>query len=367
MVSLFPSAIVTWHVPAWTYPDDNTQCGPVKTPIEKRLARDVTWGLRGGRQVMAVSVNPITDKIIGSDKTPAHCEPVTLLGLNVINEATYLPRVPANTPFFYYQPSLNGRLGVFAVTTGSITRSWILLLPETGTPDRVMIGILPSIGQAADYYSQRDGGNPVSVPLIRDFVALVNGMDPYTNDMRDGKVQACYGSQVLGSSRPMALLIPVRTLGGGGGADPELGPFVSDGQVIADTINGIASATGGAFKANAIEAFTHSNGIVSFNTFLQAIYGRFIIRTAIALDPAGAQSVSNTVASTLCQHLSGQTGGIVNGRPVGNFEFWPFDRWKNEPDRDHTMRMFHNDVFDYLHNYAFPRYLLRFSIQVTTG
>lgn len=316
---------------------------------------------------MAVSITPITDKVIGSDKTTAHCEPVILLGLSIIDEASFLPRVPANTPTFYYQPSLNGRMGVFAVTAGSVTRAWVLLLPETGVPDRVMIGILPSIGQVPDYYAARDGNNPLSVPLIRDLVALVNGMDPFTLDMRDGKVQACYGSQVLGSSRPMALLIPVRTLGGGGGADPELGPFASDGQVIADTINGIAAATGGAFQPKAIEAFTHSNGIASFNTFLQAISGRFVIRTAITLDPAGAQSVNSAVASTLCQHLSGQTGGIVNGRPAGNFEFWPFDRWKNEPDRDHTMRMFHNNLFDYLHNYAFPRYLLRFSIQVTTG
>jgi hypothetical protein len=29
--------------------------------------------------------------------------------------------------------------------------------------------------------------------------------------------------------------------------------------------------------------------------------------------------------------------------------------------------MFHNILFDYLHNYAFPRYLLRFSIQATMG
>src|SRR5271166_6467278 len=100
---------------------------------------------------MAVTIDPITDKVIGTDTTPSHCEPVRVLGLNVINEATFLPRVPTNTPFFYYQPSMTGRMGVFAVTAGSITRSWVLLLPEGGIPDRVMIGIPPSIGQAADY------------------------------------------------------------------------------------------------------------------------------------------------------------------------------------------------------------------------
>jgi hypothetical protein len=319
------------------------------------------------RHIVTVSINPITDKVIGADTTPSHCGPVTLLGLNVINEASFLPRIATNTPTFSYQPSLTGRMGVFAATTGSITRAWILLLPESAVPDRVMIGILPSIGQAADYYLKLQGGNPLSVPLIRDVVALINGMDPLTLDMRDGKVQACYGSQVLGSDRTMALLIPVRTLGGGGGIDPELGPFASDAQVIADTVSGIVAATQGAFQARFIEAFTHSNGIVTFNAFLRAISGRFPVRTAITLDPASAQSVDSALAGELQQNLSGQTGGIINGRPVGNFEYWPFGRWKNEPQRDHVMRLFHNDLFDYLHNYAFPRYLLRCSIQLTTG
>jgi hypothetical protein len=316
---------------------------------------------------VSVSITALTDKVIGADSTPSHCQPVTLLGLNIINEGSFLPRVVANTPTFSYQPSLRGRMGVFAVAAGNITRAWILLLPEDGVPERVMIGILPSVGQASDYYSKLQGGNPLSVPLIRDCIALINGMDPITLDMRDGKVQACYGSQVLGSDRPMALLVPVRTLGGGGGVDPELGPFASDGQVIADTVAGIVAATQGAFQARSIEAFTHSNGVSTFDSFLRAVAGRFPVRTAITLDPASAQSIDSALAGQLQQNLSGQTGGIINGRAIGNFEFWPMQRWKNEPQREQVMRMFHNSLFDYLHNYAFPRYLLRLGIQVTTG
>jgi len=161
---------------------------------------------------MPVSIVPIKDKVTGSDSIPSHCELVYLLGLNVIDDATFLPHVPTNCPSFFYQPSVRGRMDVFAATAGSITRAWILSLPETGAPYRVMIGIQPSIGQAAGYYGPLGGNNPLSVPLIRDTIALGNGMDPVTLDMRDGKVQACYGSQVLGSDRPMALLIPVRTL-----------------------------------------------------------------------------------------------------------------------------------------------------------
>jgi hypothetical protein len=230
-----------------------------------------------------------------------------------------------------------------------------------------MIGILPSIGQQADYYSALGASDPLSPPLIRDYAALVAGLDPFSGDMRDGKVQACYGTQVLSSDRPMALLIPVRALRNAGGTDPELGPFGDNGQVIADTINAIADATGDAFQPNLVEGFTHSNGIVTFNAFLRALAGNFRIRTAIALDPAQAQPIADCLAATVFQHLSGQTGGIINGRPVGNFEYWPFDRWKNEPERDHMMRMLHGDHFQYLHNWVFPRHLLRFSIQMTMG
>lgn len=305
---------------------------------------------------------------MGADSTPSHCQPVTLLGLNVINEGSFLPRVVNNAPTFSYQPSMQGRMGVFAATAGGITRAWILLLPESGVPERVMIGILPTIGQNFAFFTKLKGNDPLSVPLIRDAVALINGMDPITMDMRFGKVQACYGSQVLGSDRPMALLVPVRTLGGGGKVDPELGPFTTDGQVIAETITGIVAATQGVFQARLIEGFTHSSGITSFNLLLRAIAGRFPVRTAISLDPAVAQSVGSGLAAQLQQNLSGQTGGIGNnGRPIGNFEFWPFNRWKNDPQRDHAMRMFHNDLFDYLHNFAFPHYLLRLSIQVTMG
>jgi hypothetical protein len=316
---------------------------------------------------MAVSVVPITDRIIGKDTTSSHCEPIDLFGLSVINEATYLPFVPANKPSFFYQPSLDGRMGVFAVTAGSVTRAWVLLLPDSGTPNRLMIGILPSIGQAAAYYSALGAGDPLSPPLIRDYAALVAGVDPFSGKKRGGKVQAHYGTQVLSSDRPMALLIPVRALRNAGGSDPELGPFAEDAQVIADTINAIADATGNAFSADVVEAFTHSNGISTFNTFLDALSNNFTVRVAIGIDPARAQAITSGLAATVVQHLSGQTGGIFNGRPMGGFDYWPLDRWQNEPERDHQMRMFHNNQFVYLHNWALPRYLLRFSIQMTMG
>lgn len=316
---------------------------------------------------MALTIRPITDLAIGADKSPSHCEPITLLGLNVIDEATFRPRVPTAAPNFTYQPSQGGRMGVFAVTTAdSVTRAWILLLPEKGSPDRVMIAFPPRIGQAGDYYTNLGASDPLSLPLIRDYMALIAGIDPYSGDMRNGTVQACYGSQVLGGGRSMAFLFPVRALRKGGHTDEELGPFSDDAAVLADTINGIATATQGSFSPANVETFTHSNGIAFFNPFLRALNSKFSVRLAIALDPVNAQTIDTKATAAVMQHLSGQTGGIVNGKPTGNFEYWPFERWKNEPDRDAKMKGWHNNYFTYLHNYAFPRYLLRLSIRVTS-
>src|ERR1051326_3382946 len=185
---------------------------------------------------MAVSLTPITEQVIGFDAMASHCMPVVLLPLHVIDEATFLP-ASSNAPSFLLQQPQHGRMGVFAVTAGSVTRAWILLLPQSGTPNRIMIGILPPIAQHGTeaYYQALGAANPLSLPLIRDAVALITGMDPVTNAFRAGLVQACYGSQILGSRRPMALLVPVRALTGGGGEDPQLGPFASGGQVLGDT------------------------------------------------------------------------------------------------------------------------------------
>jgi len=137
--------------------------------------------------------------------------------------------------------------------------------------------------------------------------------------------------------------------------------------MIVDTISARADATQRAFQANSVEVVTHSNGIVTFNAVLEAFSGRLVVTTPFALDCARAQPVNLGLEGTVWQNLSGQTGGIGDGRSVGNFEARSSDRWKNEPQRDHVMRMFHNDLFDCPHNYAFPRHLLRFSIQITMG
>jgi hypothetical protein len=161
-------------------------------------------------------------------------------------------------PRFLSVQGLQGSIGIFAVEArGGVTRAVICALPATGSADRVMVGILPSFGQAWDYYSKLDGTNPLLGALIRDTLALITGDD------RDGKVDACYGTQVLTSDRPMALLIPVRVLAAAtGNRDSELGPFLYDGEVIADTLRGIAAATNASFSTEVVEAFTHGNGII---------------------------------------------------------------------------------------------------------
>jgi hypothetical protein len=166
----------------------------------------------------------------------------------------------------------------------------------------------------------------------------------------------------------MALLVPVRVLTPTKeNRDAEMGPFAYDGEVIADTLTGIAAATGDGFSTDIVEAFTHSNGIQAFNAVLKSVAGKLNVRYAYGLDPAQASPIRASEGTNVRQYLSGQTGGLVNGKPAGNFEYMPIGRWQNEPQREHVMRMWNNDLFTYLHNYAFPRYLLRFSLETTIG
>lgn len=66
-------------------------------------------------------------------------------------------------------------------------------------------------------------------------------------------------------------------------------------------------------------------------------------------------------------YRSGHTGGVVNGRPVGNAELMSMPRWANEPTQQVALPLLHNSEWGYLHSYAFPRYLLRLGIQDTKG
>lgn len=301
-----------------------------------------------------VNVLPITQAVLRRDEPGTHCVSGPLLGTDILDPTTLVPHRPGNHPRFLPFGSLMGRVGIFSATEGAVTRSFILLLPAQGQAERVLVCVPPAIGQASNYYLPLDGRNPISVPLIWDAVALVTGVP------RDGKAQPIYGMQVLTAGRPRALLMPVRVLAA---RDQELGPFLDDARLLASAIQGIATACGQGFNPNDIEVFTHSNGIQDCNRLIMAcVRAGLRLRHGIALDPFGAQRLATSPGMEVRQYLSGQTGGIVNNRPVGNFTYLPYDRWEHEPHRARVMRSFHNSIYDYLHNYAFPKYLLRLAL-----
>lgn len=311
---------------------------------------------------MAVKVWPITNDVLGGGADPTtHCISRKFASLDAIDIGSLRKGDVTNVVRFVSLPAPDARMGIFAVEARGVTRSFVLALPATGTTDRVMVAMPPAISQNIVYYMRMRGGDPRSPDLIRDAIALVSG------DKRAGRVKPAYGTQVLTSKRPMALLFPVRALSAGSGVDPELGPFVSDGDVIVETLRGIGEATGSAFAPDKVEVFCHSNGVGAFNSFVKAITGKLNLRCVYGLDPPRAATLAAKEPVEIRYYRSGHTGGVVNGRPVGNAELMSMPRWANEPTQQVALPLLHNSEWGYLHSYAFPRYLLRLGIQDTKG
>jgi hypothetical protein len=64
---------------------------------------------------------------------------------------------------FQDAPNKTARKGVFSVTQGSFTRAILLLLPETGTPDTLLIGIEPKLFQSPAVFKPLGWTNPLSI------------------------------------------------------------------------------------------------------------------------------------------------------------------------------------------------------------
>jgi hypothetical protein len=139
------------------------------------------------------------------------------------------------------------RLGVFACKRDNVERAAILLLPGSGTPDRVMFGITHTFSKNSAFFDAKGWANPLSKALI-DFVA-------------DKFVRFRWGSQVMASKRPMALFVPVRAKG------DELGGF-RDGTFCKFVLTEISKLTNDAFAPQHVESFTFSSGITDLNNFL---------------------------------------------------------------------------------------------------
>ena len=301
-----------------------------------------------------MNVTPITRPVLGGDDPLTHCVTLQLAASDAVVESSLIARHGHAHLQFVALPGVAARVGVFAVTIGPVTRSFILLLPAVARPQRVLFAILPAIDQASDYYLRLHGHDPRSPELIRDTLAMFNGDD------RLGKVNPSYGTQIMTAGRPRAVLVPVRILTR---RDEELGVFVAKAPAMGDAARAIAAATGGAFDAEEFEVLTHSNGVMECNRFLASARGAGIdIRHGISLDPYHAIPLVRPPMMVARQYLSGHTGGISHGRPHGDFTYLPFDCWRQEPERARVMARWRSE-FDHLHNYAFPKYLLRAALR----
>jgi hypothetical protein len=316
---------------------------------------------------MAVTAVPLTERL-GGPALSGPVDPATHLVArqlppsHMIHDSSYVPNQGASGMVFG-PLAARTRAGVFDVTdTGSgVRRAFLVFVPDGGpAPTDVLYGILPSLGQAADYWRRLQAHLPVSDAMVADVLSMV-GMD----DVRPGMVKAHYVQQVMTClRRRYALIIPVRSLSSSESA--ELGPFGTDGRVITDALAQIAQAAGGAFSPLSVDAFAHSAGGFALHRLLRATR----LRHVIAIDtnpparPSNCSGVAKLYVSGFVHGSLAQVGGR-SGAHAGA-EYVPFRRWGNEPTQASVLpSIFANHQTNYLHNWAFPRYLLRVGLQAT--
>jgi len=279
--------------------------------------------------------------------------------MDVIDDARFTPGKPNTKLHFRTVGSQKSRLAVFAVSRDAFTRAVICVLPATGTPERVLIGVSFRISTNGikGYYENLHWEDPLSPALIRDFIGLLG-------DSRGGKVLPHWGTQVLSSKKQMALLLLVRAKP----ANPqdvtgELGPLITDGAFLVQAIRMIAVRTGNSFSASTIEVFTYSNAILDCNRMLAALRGHNV-KAAYGIDPINPWALKVESGAQSKLFFSGQTG---TNQP----EFMPLERWADEPfgfakyaaSFLGPSKKFAR--FNYLHNYALPKYALRLGIQLS--
>jgi hypothetical protein len=238
-----------------------------------------------------------------------------------------------NTPTFIDNSAKKARIGVFACKKDKVERAAILLLPETGVPDRLIVGITHTFKPQTKFFDRLGFANPLSPALIKDVARRF--------------VLFRWGAQILESNKrgKMALLLPVRAKG------DELGPFANDGKFVKHVLTAIAGLTNGAFVPRHIEAFTFSSGITDLNRLnIEAIYNQ---------DPAPLISARRVRGAVRRQFASGVTGPFVPG-----FEPLPLARWKNELLFSPLKRPGVNDSL-YLHDNCIALYTLFLGIETS--
>jgi peptidoglycan hydrolase-like protein with peptidoglycan-binding domain len=289
------------------------------------------------------AVRPINQQILGLEGTDNLIEQI-IPSIMTIDRGTFLPGSVANHPRFVPARTTVGRLGIFAAKKANSERAIILLLPQTGTPDRINICITQGFAQATAALDKLGWNNPLSKPFL-EFVLLKHVINRW-------------GAQTLASKKQMAFLYIVRAK-----AISELGPFLNDGPFVRQVLTELVSLTNNAFSFEHVEAFTFSSGISEFNVFLRSLVGQLNVEAVYNTDPNPALSAAAPEGAVRKQFLSGQTfrGSI----PPGGFEFMPESRWENEPAFVGRNTFAAPPIFNYLHNHCIPLYTLHLGIQLS--
>jgi hypothetical protein len=279
-----------------------------------------------------MKVRQITGEVLGGSKTGVW-RSTTVPALWTIDVATFRPGSGKSLNFFL----VNGKAVNVAVFAAQIEpdrkRAYILMVPASGKPSKLLIVITHGFAQNNRYYSDLGYSDPLSPPLIQDVLQRF--------------VLERWGAQLMAASSDYALLLPVRARGGGHG---ELGWFISQPTMGAGIVEGIFLESGRAFGYDQVDLVTFSSGIYEADQFI-AVGGKGLnFQRACNQDPAGGAAISRAVPIRK-QYLSGQT----TGGPRPGFEYLPLWRWEKEPNRK---TLFPNDTFNYLHTWCIPMYTL---------
>ncbi|MEP7111043.1 MAG: peptidoglycan-binding domain-containing protein [Ferruginibacter sp.] len=290
------------------------------------------------------SVRSINEQLFGFNG------PDNLLGqpipsFQVINESTFQPGDNRNVYDYRAIPAINSRMGIFAARKNNLERAIIFILPPTGKPNKVLIGI--SHGFAANelaFYESKGWGNPLSKPLIESVLQ---------NHVITGH---SWAGQMLASKKQMAYMHIVRARG------IELGPFARDGQFVFQTLTELASLTKNAFSFDdGVEVFTYSSGINDMNIFLSAVREQLVVKGTYSIDPAPAINPFRIPQASLKQFLSGQTS---RGESRPGFEFLGPNRWRKERRFGDFSRGVVTPLV-YFHGQLMPGYVLNLALQLS--
>lgn len=289
----------------------------------------------------AATVTPqdvLTLKLFGGAIGKDHCVERSVTGKWVIDTTTFKSGDPKNVFSFNIASNTTARVGIFLVERGAFKRALIVCLPSMGTAAGVLFGISHGFGQNDAAYMKRGYDNPLSEPhltYVADWALF--------NDFR-------WAAQLLFSRRrEMAFVMPVRAKDGHG----ELGPFLTDGALTRETLDGLAAVIGKGFATTPFDTFSFSSGIGDLLPFLAVLKGKVAVRSVIAIDPAPNVMAPGSLPKL--QFISGMTGGPALGQ-----ESLPYARWA----KHHLWAGGKANPFEYLHNGCLPTYCLHLGLQI---